>query len=234
MQSNRNWETFKLHTTESAPATYQDPVKGITPPVARMQPAESIVHGDRRVDPYFWLREKENPEVLDHLRAENAYTDAFMRNTEPLQETLYQEMLGRIQQTDLSVPYRLRGYLYYTRTEEGRQYPIHCRRRNTQDAVEEILLDLNTLAEGHSFLGLGSFDISDDNQLLAYSIDTTGFRQYTLQIKNLRTGHTPPFRRGRVPSTPWAPDNRTLFYTVEDPVTKRSDQLFRLLLTSVE
>ncbi|HZV59556.1 MAG TPA: hypothetical protein VFF42_04395, partial [Candidatus Eremiobacteraceae bacterium] len=153
MQSNRNWETFKLHTTESAPATYQDPVKGITPPVARMQPAESIVHGDRRVDPYFWLREKENPEVLDHLRAENAYTDAFMRNTEPLQETLYQEMLGRIQQTDLSVPYRLRGYLYYTRTEEGRQYPIHCRQLDTQDAVEEILLDLNTLAEGHSFLG---------------------------------------------------------------------------------
>lgn len=234
MQSNRNWDSLKLQTTGSSPATYPDRPVAIAPPVARLQPLESVIHGDRRVDPYFWLREKENSEVLEHLRAENAYTDAFMRPTEPLQEMLYQEMLGRIQQTDLSVPYRLRGYLYYTRTEEGHQYPIHCRRLDTDHALEEVLLDLNILAEGHSFLGLGSFDISDDNQLLAYSIDTTGFRQYTLQIKNLRTGHTLPLRRERVTSTAWAADNRNLFYTIEDPVTKRSDQLFRLLLTSVE
>src|ERR1700736_6085383 len=115
MQSNRNWESLKLPTAESAPPTYQDQVIDIAPPVARIQPFESVIHGDRRVDPYFWLREKENAEVLDHLRAENAYTDAFMRNTEPLQETLYQEMLGRITRPVLCALYRLRGCVYYTR-----------------------------------------------------------------------------------------------------------------------
>jgi oligopeptidase B len=198
-----------------------------TPPIARRHPVEHVIHNDRRIDPYNWLREKENPEVIAYLNAENAYTDALFRDTEPFQETLYQEMLGRIQQTDLSVPYRLRGYLYFTRTEEGRQYPIHARKLDVADSADELLLDLNIEAEGHSFLGVGSFDVSDDNQLLAYSLDTTGFRQYTLQVKNLASNETLAERIERVTSSAWASDNRTLFYTVEDETTKRSYRLYR-------
>jgi oligopeptidase B len=200
------------------------------PPIARRQPVEHVIHGDRRLDDYAWLRDKHNPEVIAHLNAENAYTDAILRDTAPFQEKLYQEMLGRILQTDLSVPYRLRGYLYFTRTEEGKQYPIHLRRRDAENAPEELLLDLNSLAASHSFLSLGAFAVSDDNSLLAYSLDTTGFRQYTLQIKNLSTGETLPIRMERVTSAAWAADNRTLFYTIEDETTKRSYRLYRHVL----
>src|SRR5579859_2433806 len=202
----------------------------VAPPLARREPIEIVLHGDRRVDHYAWLRQKENPEVIAYLDAENAYTDAILKSTEPFQEKLYQEMLARILQTDLSVPYRLRSYLYFTRTEEGKQYPIHCRRRDSENAPEELLLDLNALAQGHSFLGLDVFAVSDDNQLLAYSLDTTGFRQYTLQIKNLRTGEALPLRFERVTSAAWAADNRTLFYTIEDETTKRSYRLYRHVL----
>src|SRR5467141_2151020 len=204
------------------------------PPVARREPVEHVLHGDRRVDHYAWLRNKENPEVLAYLEAENAYTDAILKPTEPFQEKLYQEMLGRIQQTDLSVPYRLRGYIYFTRTEEGKQYAIHCRRRDAEGSAEELLLDLNLLAEGHSFLGLDSFEVSEDNHLLAYSTDTTGFRQYVLQVKDLRDGKTFPERFERVTSVAWASDNRTLFYSVEDETTKRSHRLYRHVLGSAE
>jgi oligopeptidase B len=206
----------------------------ISPPLARREPVETILHGDRRVDHYSWLRQKENPEVISYLEAENAYTDAILRPTEPIQETLYQEMLGRILQTDLSVPYRLRGYLYFTRTEEGNQYPIRCRRSDATGALDEILLDLNRLAEGHSFLGLGALEISNDNHLLAYALDTTGFRQYTLHIKNLRNGEIFPESLERVTSAAWAADNRTLFYTVEDATTKRSYRLYRRMVGSAE
>ena len=210
--------------TLSGPADAQGRV---TPPIARREPVEQVVHDDRRVDHYAWLRDKQNPDVLAYLEAENAYTSAILKPTEALQEKLYKEMLGRIQQTDLSVPYRLRGYLYFTRTEEGKQYPLHLRRREAEGAADELLLDLNALAEGHSFLGLGAFEISPDNQFLAYSTDTTGFRQYTLQIKDLRSGAVLPGRVERVTSVAWASDNRTLFYAVEDPVTKRSHRLYR-------
>jgi len=204
------------------------------PPLARREPVEQILHGDRRVDHYAWLREKENPEVIAYLGAENAYAEAVLKPTEPFQEALYREMLGRIQQTDLSVPYLLRGYVYFTRTAEGKQYPLHCRRRDLEDSREELLLDLNELAEGHTFLGLGSFDVSDDNALLAFSTDITGFRQYTLQIKDLRSGQILPERIERVTSAAWAADNRTLFYTVEDETTKRSHRLYRHVLGSTE
>ena len=200
------------------------------PPLARREPVEYLLHGDRRTDHYGWLREKQNPEVLAYLNAENAYTDAVLAGTQTLQENLYQEMLGRILQTDLSVPYRLRGYLYFTRTEENKQYPIHCRRNDVEGSPEELLLDLNALAEGHSFLSLGSFCVSDDNQLLAYSLDTTGFRQFTLHIKNLHTTETLPETIERVTSAAWAADNRTFFYTVEDETTKRSYRLYRHVL----
>jgi oligopeptidase B len=220
----------------ATPAPTQETSAGtiLKPPVARREPVEHVLHGDRRVDHYAWLRHKENAEVIDYLNAENAYANAILKPTEALQEKLYQEMLGRILQTDLSVPYKLRGYLYFTRTEEGKQYAFHCRRRDAEGAAEELLLDLNLLAEGHSFLGLGSFDVSEDNHLLAYSIDNTGFQQYVLQVKDLRTGSTFPERFERVTSVAWASDNRTLFYTVEDETTKRSHRLYRHVLGSTE
>jgi oligopeptidase B len=220
----------------STPAPAQENTEGtiLKPPVARREPVEQLLHGDRRVDHYAWLRYKDNPEVMAYLKGENAYTDAVLKPTEAFQEKLYQEMLGRILQTDLSVPYRLRGYHYFTRTEEGKQYATHCRRRDADGAAVELLLDLNLLAEGHSFLGLDSFEVSEDNQLLAYSIDTTGFRQYLLQIKDLRTGATLLERFERVTSVAWASDNRTLFYTVEDETTKRSHRLYRHVLGSTE
>ena len=196
-------------------------------PAAPRKPVEHRIHGDVRVDEYSWLREKDNPEVIQHLEAENANTKAVLQPTEAFQEQLYQEMLSRIQQTDLSVPYQLRGYLYFTKTEEGKQYPLHFRQGKDQNNAEELLLDLNALAEGYSFLGLGVFQVSDDNRLLAYSTDTTGFRQYTLQIKDLQSEDTLPFRAERVTSAVWASDSRTLFYTLEDEVTKRSHRLYR-------
>jgi oligopeptidase B len=216
---------FPNETTASTP---------LSPPLARREPVETVVHGDRRVDHYAWLRQKENPEVIAYLEAENAYTDAVLQPTEPFQEELYQEMLGRILQTDLSVPYLLRGFLYFTCTEEGKQYPVHCRRADRGGSLDEMLLDLNRMAEGHSFLGLGAFDVSSDNQLLAYALDTTGFRQYTLHIKNLWNGREFPEAIERVTSAAWAADNRTLFYTVEDATTKRAHRLYRHLAGSGE
>jgi oligopeptidase B len=203
----------------------------LQPPVAARKPTEHHLHGSLRIDDYAWLREKSNPEVIRHLEAENAYTDAVLKPTELFQEALYQEMLSRIQQTDLSVPYQLRAYLYFTKTIAGKQYPQHYRRKmncgSEHPEGDELLLDLNALAEGHSFLGLGAFEVSDDNRLLAYSTDTTGFRRYTLQIKDLASGQLLPFRTERVTGAAWAGDNRTLFYTVEDDLTKRSHRLYR-------
>lgn len=210
------------------------PDSPLTPPAARREPVEHIVHGDRRVDHYDWLRHKDSAEVIAYLEAENDYTDAILKPTERLQEKLYQEMLGRILQTDLSVPYRLRGYLYFTKTVEGKQYPYHYRRRDEQGSTDELLLDLNQLAEGHTFLGLDSFEVSDDNHWLAYSTDTTGFRQYTLHVKSLRRDEELPDRVERVTSVAWAADNQTLFYTIEDETTKRSYRLYRRVLGSTD
>src|SRR5213076_1381762 len=214
----------------SAPAEAQS----VSAPVAKQTFVETVLHGDCRVDNYAWLREKENAEVIAYLNVENAYTDAILKPTEPFQEKLYLEMLSRIQQTDLSVPYALRGFQYFTRTEEGKQYPIHLRRRDVENSSDELLLDLNALAEGHSFLGLGSLDVSDDNALLAYSTDVTGFRQYTLEIKNLAANALLSFKVERATSAAWAPDNQTLFYTIEDEVSKRSYRLYRHILGSTE
>ena len=269
-------------------------------PLADREPVEHVIHGDRRMDHYAWMKNKKDPRVRAYIEAENAYADAEMKDTEPFQEKLYQEMLGRIQQTDLSVPYRLRGYQYYIRTEEGKQYPIYCRKklgaseppaagepahspehehwgedsvmqelraelrkefaedfqrregRVTEISVEattaapldetasanaapheEILLDLNALVVGHTFMGLGIFEVSDDDRWLAYASDTTGFRQYVLEVKDLVAAAATPqpqphkFRVERVTSAAWAMDNRTLFYVTEDEITKRSNQLWR-------
>jgi oligopeptidase B len=197
------------------------------PPMATKRPHTTEIHGYTLKDDYFWLREKSNPDVVKYLESENAYTEEVMKSTKGLQETLYTEMLGRIKQTDLSVPSRIGDYFYYSRTEEGKQYPYRCRRKGSMDGSEEILLDLNALAAGHKYLGLGAFAVSDDGNWLAYSTDTTGYRQYSLHVKDLRTGKILAENIERVGSVVWATDNRTLFYTTEDAVSKRSDKFWR-------
>jgi oligopeptidase B len=203
------------------------------PPVAKQVEHISTWHGEKVADPFFWLREKSNPDVIKYLEAENAYTQALTKDLQPFVESVYKEMLGHIKQTDLSVPVRRGSYFYYSRTQQGKQYPIQCRKKAAADgsfndkATEEILLDQNELAKGLKFLSLGAFAVSDDANLLAYSTDTTGFRQFRLYIKDLRTGAILPDSAERVTSVEWCADNRTLYYTTEDPVTKRSNLLWR-------
>jgi oligopeptidase B len=182
------------------------------------------------------LREKANPEVVAYLNAENAYTEAMTADLKPFSEALYKEMVGRLKQTDLSVPTRDGAYFYYSRTEEGKQYPIQCRRKAMTDgsysekATEEILLDQNELAKGLKFLGLGGWSVSDDDRTLLFSTDTTGYRQYKLFTKDLATGKVSPPLAERVDSFVWSADNHHLFFVTEDPVTKRSNQFWRLNL----
>jgi oligopeptidase B len=203
------------------------------PPVADRRPVVVERHGERFEDPYAWLRRRDDPAVKAYLEAENAYAEAVLGGTKDLQERLYQEMLGRIKQTDLSVPYLDHGFYYYTRTEEGKQYPIQCRKAGSLEAPEDILLDLNQLALGKSFMSLGEFDVSDDGTLLAYSTDETGFREYTLVVKNLRSGELLPFRVEQASSAAWSADGRTLFYVTEDEA-KRPFRVFRHELGSEE
>ena len=202
------------------------------PPMAEKKAKTTTIHGETFVDNFFWLREKSNPAVISYLETENAYTDATMKPTEALQEKLYKEMVGHIKETDFSAPYRWGKYYYYTRTEQGKQYPIYCRKQGSLDAKEEVILDQNELAKGLKFFSIGAFVVSDDGNLLAYSSDTTGYRQYKLQIKDLRTGNLLPESFERVGSVSWATDNKTLFFTTEDQVTKRSDKFFRHVLGS--
>jgi oligopeptidase B len=209
--------------TQQAPT----PDSPLTAPIARRDPKQTELHGAILVDDYAWLREKENPEVTAHLEAENAYAEAVMAPLAGLREELYQEMLSHIKQTDVSVPYRDGAWWYYSRTEEGLQYSVYCRKAEIADAPEQVILDGNALAEGHSFMSVGDTDITDDGRWLAYSVDHTGFRQYTLHIKDLTTGEALDGTVERVGSIVWAADNRTLFYTVEDEEQKRQYQLWR-------
>ncbi|HJU53133.1 MAG TPA: S9 family peptidase [Pyrinomonadaceae bacterium] len=197
------------------------------PPMAKKMPKTTTIHGETLVDNYFWLREKTNPEVISYLEAENAYTDSVMKPTEALQAALYKEMVGHIKETDENVPYKQGDYFYYTRTVQGLQYPIYARKPKTLSAKEEVTLDANELAKGLKYLGVGAYAVSDDGNYLAYSTDTTGYRQYTLQVKDLRTGKLLPEKIERVGSVMWATDNKTIFYSTEDAVTKRSDKFFR-------
>jgi oligopeptidase B len=200
--------------------------------MAEKKPKTTNIHGVTLVDDYFWLREKSNPEVMAHLQAEDAYAESVMKPTKPLQEKLYDEMLSHIKQTDTSVPYRWGNYFYYTRTEEGKQYPIYCRKKGSLAAPEEIVIDQNDLAKGQKFMAIGAFVPSDDGNLLAYTIDNTGYRQYTLHVKDLRNGQLFPESIERVNNLAWATDNKTMFYVTEDAVTKRSDKFFRHVLGS--
>jgi oligopeptidase B len=197
------------------------------PPVAKKAPKTTEINGRTMVDNYFWLRDKKNPEVKAYLEAENAYTDAVMKPTEGLQKKLYDEMLSRIKETDIEVPYKEGDYFYYSRTEAGKQYQIHCRKKGGMDAPEEVVLDVNELAKGQKFMSLGAYNVSDDGNLLAYTTDNTGFRQYTLAVKDLRTGKMLPDHAERVGSVVWANDNKTIFYSVEDDTTKRQYQVYR-------
>jgi oligopeptidase B len=201
------------------------------PPRAAKKARVRTVHGDTLSDDYAWLEDKTSPEVQAHLHAENAYTEAMLEPTLALQETLYREFLGRIKQTDVSAPVRKGAYYYYSRTEEGKQYPIYCRKQGSLDAPEVVLLDLNELAKGQSYLGLDAFEVSNDGNLLAYSIDVTGFRDYTLHVLDLRTGQLLPDAIEKVKSVAWAADDKTLFYTVDDHA-KRSYRLYRHTLGS--
>ena len=199
------------------------------PPVAKKEPKVTNIHGQTLTDNYFWLRDKPNPDVKAYLEAENAYTDAIMAPTAQLQETLYKEMVGHIKETDIGVPFKDGDYFYYSRTEAGKQYAIHCRKKG-QDGAEQIILDVNQLAEGQKFMSVAVMTVSDNGDLLAYTTDNTGFRQYTLQVKNLKTGEIYPERMLKVGSVAWAADNKTIFYTVEEEKTKRQYRMYRHVL----
>jgi oligopeptidase B len=203
-----------------------------SPPAAPRHPTQTILHGVTLADEYAWLRDKENPETTAYLEAENAYAEAAMAPLAGLRDELYEEMLSHIKQTDVSVPFRDGAYWYYSRTEEGLQYPIHCRKRGGAEGMgaearEEVILNGNALAANFAFFAIGHMDISDDGRWLAYTTDTRGFRQYTLRVKNLETGEQLPGAVERVGSVVWAADHRTLFYTVEDEQQKRQYQLWR-------
>ncbi len=198
------------------------------PPVAKKVPHVTEVNGHEMVDNYFWLREKSNPEVKAYLEAENAYTDAVMKPTEPFQEKLYDEMLSRVKETDVEVPYREGDYFYYVRTEAGKQYQIRCRKKaGDENAAEEVVLDINQLAKGQTFMSVAAYAVSPDGNQLAYSFDNTGFRQYQLAVKDLRTGQTLLDHAERIGSVVWANDNKTIFYTQEDAVSKRQYRMYR-------
>ncbi len=204
----------------------------VTPPVAQKQPEVLVLHGDERVDDYFWMCDANDPNVIAYLEAENAYTRAMMQHTETLQTTLYDEMLARIKETDLSVPYRKGDYYYYSRTEEGKAYPIYCRKKGSLDAPAEVLLDQNKLAEGYEFLSLGLFQVSPTHQLLAYSVDTSGAEQYTIFFLDLSTFQLYPESLAETYySFAWGNDNRSVFYTKVDS-TNRPFQLWRHTLGS--
>jgi len=201
------------------------------PPRPAKKPYKMEIHGHVRVDDYYWMNERDSKEVIDYLNAENAYTNAVLKHTKDFQETLFNEMVGRIKQTDLSVPYRLRGYYYYSRYDEGKEYPIYCRKKGSLDAAEEVMLDVNKLAEGHSYCDVVGLTVSPDNNLLAYGVDFVSRRKYTLYIKNLLTGEV---MEKTVENTDgsyvWANDNKTLFYDIKDEVTLRSFKIRRHIL----
>ncbi|MFZ1677203.1 MAG: S9 family peptidase [Saprospiraceae bacterium] len=201
--------------------------KNIHPPVVAKKPKELTTLGHTRTDNYYWLNDRDNPEVIDYLNAENTYLDTMMSHTKAFREKLYDEMVGRIKQTDMSVPYKDNGYFYITRYEEGQEYPIHSRRKGSMDAPEEIMLDVNQLAKGFDYYAVAGRSVSPDNKLLVYGEDTLSRRIYTLKIKNLETGELLP---DVIPNTSggatWAADNKTFFYTTKE-VTLREYRIWK-------
>lgn len=211
-------------------------------PVAKKIPHEMTIHGDTRVDNYYWMKltdaqkdaatpDKQTQDVLDYLNAENAYREDIMAGTKTLQENLFNEIVGRIKQTDMSVPLKDNGYWYYVRYEEGKEYPYYCRKKESMDATEEVMLDGPAMAEGNAYFSIGGQSVSEDNKLLVYGVDLISRRQYTLYFKNLETGEMYPDKiENTAGGATWAADNKTVFYTRKDPVDLRSNQIFRHVL----
>lgn len=200
------------------------------PPIAKKEPKVLKIHGYEITDNYAWLKDrkaKDNPEIIKYLTDENAYTEAYMKPHAAFTDTLYKEMLGRIKQSDLSVPYKMGDYWYFNRTEEGKQYPVYLRSKTKDGKDAEVVLDQNQMAEGHKYFSIQEFDVSDDGNILAFSTDSVGYRQYTLQFKDLRTGKILPDRIERVTSLAWASDNKNVIVVTEDDVSKRSDKMWR-------
>ncbi|WP_236652773.1 S9 family peptidase [Chitinophaga vietnamensis] len=206
-----------------------------TPPVAEKIPKELTIHGDTRIDNYYWLNERENPKVIDYLKAENAYLDTIMAPEAKLREKLFDEMKGRIKETDMSVPYLKNGFYYYTRYEKGKEYPIYCRKKGSLEADEQIVLNVNELAQGHAYCQVAGISVSPDTKMLAYGIDTVSRRRYVLRFKNLETGEA---LKDEIHETTgnaiWANDNKTVFYTTKDTVTLRADRIMRHALGNAQ
>lgn len=205
----------------------------MTPPVAAIKPKKLEKHGDVRIDNYYWLNERENPEVIDYLNKENAYYNEMTAHTKEFQKELFEEMKSRIKEDDSSVPYFYNGYYYITRYEKGKDYPIYARKKGSLDANEEIMFDCNEMAKGHSYFQLGGLNISEDNKWVAFGVDTVSRRQYTIQVKNLITNEILPLKiENTTGGSTWAGDNKTLFYTRKDPTTLRSEKIYKHKLGS--
>lgn len=205
----------------------------IAPPLATVKPKTLEKHGDVRTDNYYWLNERENPEVIDYLNKENAYYNTMTADQKQFQKDLFEEMKGRIKEDDSSVPYFYNGYFYITRYEKGKDYPIYTRKKGSLEAKEELLFDCNEMAKGHSYFQLGGLNISEDNKWVAFGVDTVSRRQYTIQVKNLLTNEILPFKiENTTGGSTWAGDNKTLFYTRKDPTTLRSDKIYKHKLGS--
>lgn len=199
-----------------------------TPPKAAIKPKTLEKHGDVRTDNYYWINERENPEVIDYLKKENAYYEEMTAHTKQFQKDLYEEMKGRIKEDDASVPYFYNGYYYITRFEKGKDYPIYSRKKGSLNAKEEIMFDCNEMAKGHSYFHFAGLNVSEDNKWAAFAIDTVSRRQYTLQVKNLATGEVMPVKiENTTGGSTWAGDNKTLFYSRKDPVTLRSEKIYK-------
>jgi oligopeptidase B len=202
------------------------------PPIATLNPQTFTEFGNERVDNYYWLRDKTNPAVIDYLNAENAYTDTVMSSTKALQEKIYNEIMGRIKDADESYPLLIRGYKYYNRTESGKQYRVYCRKADKTDAAEEIIFDINAMAEGKKAMRFAGYSVSPDNKLAAYTFNETGsFADYILKVRNLETGEDFAENIPMVTSYEWANDNKTIFYVVVDKAL-RPHKVFRHTLGS--
>ena len=198
------------------------------PPVAKKIKHNLEKHGDVRTDEYYWMKERDHPDVIAYLESENAYYEAMTAHTKPLQQQLFEEMKARIKEDDESVPFKYNGYWYYTRYEKGKNYPIYCRRKETMLAAEEVMFDNNEMAEGHSYFKQAGYSISENNELAVYGIDTVSRRQYDLQFKNLNTGELYPEKiENTTGRAIWSGDNKTIFYTRKDPQTLRSSAIYR-------
>lgn len=224
MSRRKKYTTTMIVFTFFSLTAYQQ--KAMIPPTAKKIPKSLKTHNDIRIDNYYWLNDRNNKDVINYLEEENAYTKSIMEPTNNFKDNLFNEMVSRIKQTDLSVPYQIRGYWYYTRYEEGKEYPIYCRKTDHQDAKEEIMLDVNSMATGYDYYDVAGMSVSPDNTLLAYGVDNVSRRKYTLYVKNLITGE---IYKETVPNTDgsyvWANDNKTLFYDVKDDETLRTYQI---------